>query len=127
MSDEARAKMSAAAKRRGSNRTGVRHTDETRRLISERTVANTRRGAEHYAWKGGSAAQQKRDRKSPGYKSWRNEVRRRAGGSCESCQSDHGRGRMHAHHLESFATHPHLRLDPDNGAWLCDCCHASMH
>lgn len=84
------------------------------------------RGPLHPLWKGGNAREQQRDRKSPGYQTWRRFVRERADGLCESCQQSHPR-RMHAHHIKRFATHPELRLDPDNGVWLCDDCHGEVH
>lgn len=126
MSEESRKKMSDAARARPSNRIGKKHTEETRRRISQIVSERAIRGADHYAWKGAQAVEQKKDRKSPGYKSWRKAVAKAAGGSCESCQSRH-KGRMHAHHILGFSSHPELRLDPGNGAWLCDDCHVTVH
>jgi len=131
MSEEARAKIRAAWARRAAlglpgPRLGIKHTDETRARISAASRERTPRGAEHYAWKGGRWDVQERHRKSPGYKSWRRAVRDNAGGYCEGCQCRRAK-RMHAHHLKGFATHPELRLDPSNGAWLCEDCHRAVH
>lgn len=127
MSADSRRRMSEAAKRRPSNRLGKRHTEETRRLISERTRERTARGVEHYAWQGGITPKRRAGRKLPGYKAWRREVRERAGGVCECCLCDRGKCRMFAHHIHGYASHPELALDPENGAWLCDDCHRGAH
>lgn len=126
MSAESRRKMSIAAKNRLSNRIGKKHSAETRAKIAAVTLERTAKGEDHYAWKGGITTEQRRDRKSPGYKTWRRQVRENAGDACEACQYTRPR-RMHAHHIKSFATHPQLRIDPDNGGWVCDECHNEAH
>lgn len=107
-------------------RLGIKHTTETKRKISAITRERTPKGSAHPHWKGGVTSEQRRDRKSPGYKTWRREVRENAGDICECCECNHGHGRMHAHHIKAFAIFPELRLTPLNGAWLCDDCHEQM-
>lgn len=131
MTDAQRAKLRAGWARRNAaglpgSRLGIPQTAEARARISAATRERTPRGDQHYAWKGALAGEQQRNRKSPGYKSWRRAVKENAGGVCEACQNNHP-GRMHAHHVKGFASHPELRLDVTNGAWLCDDCHREAH
>jgi hypothetical protein len=130
MSTESRDKMRAAWARRRelglrSPKLGIPRTAAERLAISKGVKARTQRGAGHYNWKGGITPGQRRKRKGRRYYAWRAEVRARAGGACEACQCE--RATMYAHHIESFATNPERRLDPDNGAWLCGDCHREVH
>jgi hypothetical protein len=113
--------MSAQKKGKASPQLGYKRSETFKAHM--RAIA--KRGADHPSWKGGKADLERRA--IAGYKAWRDEVRRRAGGLCEGCLCNRGKGRMHAHHLKDFASHPELRLNPDNGAWLCDTCHVSIH
>lgn len=61
----------------------------------------------------------------PEYREWRKTVLQRDDYTCRICGV---RGsRMHAHHLDSYAQHPELRTDPDNGVTLCKPCHDQFH
>jgi 5-methylcytosine-specific restriction endonuclease McrA len=123
---ETRAKMSAAAKARGSNRTGVKHTAETRALISQRTRERTPRGEACHSFKDGRLTERRGERFSTDYKRWRFDVFSRDDFACRHCGDDRG-GNLHAHHIKGFADHPELRLSVDNGITLCDSCHLSLH
>ena len=41
--------------------------------------------------------------------------------TCQQCKVRGGR--LEAHHVKSFAIHPELRFDVDNGITLCKSCH----
>lgn len=61
----------------------------------------------------------------PEYRQWRKAVLQRDDYTCRICGT---RGsRMHAHHLDSYARHPELRTNPDNGVTLCKPCHDQFH
>lgn len=56
---------------------------------------------------------------------WSMDVRRRDSFTCQKCGSD--KGRMHAHHIEAYATALDLRYDLNNGTTLCAACHFEFH
>lgn len=126
MSAEARAKMSAAAKARPSNRTGIKHSPETRALISARTRERTPRGPACHAYIDGKSKERKDLRQTPEGRAWRFDVMSRDRFTCQECGDDRG-GNLHAHHIKPFATHPELRLDVSNGITLCERCHEALH
>lgn len=126
MSAESRALMSAAAKARPSNRLGKKHTIETRRLISERTRERTPRGPACHSYKDGKVADRRGERFSREYKRWRYDVFARDDFTCQQCGDDRG-GNLVAHHVQSFADHPELRYDVENGVTWCRPCHDEHH
>lgn len=126
MSAESRAKMSAAAKERGSNRTGVKHTPETRALISQRTRERTPRGEQCHSYIDGKSKERKDLRATPEGRRWRFEVMKRDGFACVHCGDDSG-GNLQAHHVFTFADYPERRLDVSNGKTLCIHCHWMAH
>lgn len=126
MSDEARAKMSAAAKARPSNHTGKTHSPETRARIAAVTKERTARGENHYAYIDGRKARHVDVRRSTEYATWRLAVFTRDKFTCQDCQAQQG-GNLEAHHLKAFADFPALRLDVDNGVTLCEHCHENRH
>jgi len=72
-------------------------------------------------WKGGLVSQYKRVRTSYEYAEWRRAVFVRDEFSCQCC-GEVG-GRLHAHHIRSFATYPNERFSLENGITLCQPCH----
>lgn len=126
MSEESRRKMSAAALRRPSNRLGVRHTLQTRALISEATRERTPRGRACHSFIDGKLAERRGIRFGEDYKRWRYDVFLRDSFTCRDC-GDHRGGNLHAHHIKPFATHPELRMVVDNGLTLCRDCHRKAH
>jgi 5-methylcytosine-specific restriction endonuclease McrA len=126
MSDESRRKMSEAAKRRGSNRTGKRHTPETRAKIAAITRERTARGESHYAYTHGKHQRDKSDRRSAEYRQWRDAVYRRDNYTCRHCGDSRG-GNLQAHHVKPYASNPELRYAVGNGLTLCQDCHERLH
>ena len=55
------------------------------------------------------------------YVQWRKVVFSRDDYTCQICYLRSGR--LEAHHIKPFATHPELRLEIDNGITLCKSCH----
>ncbi len=55
---------------------------------------------------------------------WRNAVFQRDEYSCKDCGK---KGHIQAHHIKSWAVHPELRYNINNGVTLCLLCHAKRH
>lgn len=53
-------------------------------------------------------------------KEFRKKVIERDQGKCQKCGTDQN---IHVHHMKSWAKHPELRFDVDNGMCLCRKCH----
>lgn len=103
---------------RVAGRTGYRHSEATRRKISD---AHKQRASQHHLWQGGITAEHKRIRKSVEFKLWREAVFARDNWTCQHCGE---RGtELHPDHIKPFATHPELRFDINNGRTLCKACH----
>lgn len=126
MSEESRAKMSAAAKARPSNRIGKQHSLETRKKISERTREKAARGPAAPGYVDGNGVDRRGLRHSAELKRWRYDVYRRDGFACSHCGDEQG-GNLNAHHILPFATHPEYRFDTRNGITLCKACHGLAH
>jgi len=82
-------------------------------------------GRKHWNWKGGISPENHRIRESALYKQWVRLVFFRDKYTCQSCGKRGGK--LHAHHIKSFAQHPELRLSLDNGTTYCDGCHRKWH
>ncbi len=78
-------------------------------------------GEDHPYWKPGS----RRRSRSGRHRSWASAVINRDNATCRSCGISGVE--MHAHHVKSFADHPDLRFDPNNGVTLCHKCHWRVH
>lgn len=61
-----------------------------------------------------------------GYSDWRVQVFQRDGFVCQKCGYAKG-GKLAAHHIFSYKTHPDLRIDVDNGITFCRDCHVEFH
>lgn len=126
MSKESRRKMSESAKKRRSNRTGKKHTPETKAKISQIVRERTPRGKNHYNYKHGQSQRNRDDRRKIEYQDWRDAVFLRDNYTCQKCGDSKG-GNLRAHHIKPFATHPKLRFDISNGLTLCHICHELEH
>jgi 5-methylcytosine-specific restriction endonuclease McrA len=72
-------------------------------------------------WKGGVSRGYKTGYYSLEYKQWRTAVFERDDYTCQECGQKGGY--LTAHHIESFTSHPELRLVVSNGKTLCEDCH----
>lgn len=70
---------------------------------------------------GGVSSEDMRLRNSPEYRYWRSAIYKRDDYTCQKCRVRGGR--LEAHHINSFATHPELRFEVSNGISLCKSCH----
>lgn len=103
----------------GTRMKGKRHSAETRTRMS-----HARSAAGNANWKGGKTGKTRGLRRTPEYYAWRKAVIERDGRICRSC----GAGdRLHAHHISSVKTHPHLATVLENGLTLCPPCHVQEH
>lgn len=70
---------------------------------------------------GGVSTEEMRLRASPEYIQWRKAVYERDDFNCQECKARGGK--LEAHHIKPFATHPELRFEVSNGITLCKSCH----
>lgn len=102
--------------------TGRKHTEETRRKISE-----SHKGAKAYQWKGGVTTESQKIRASAEYIKWRDAVYKRDRWVCQDCGVKCVKGNIVAHHIISFVDSVGLRFVVENGQVLCRPCHARVH
>lgn len=131
MDESARAKMRAAWARRREEglrppRLGIKHSMETRALISQKVRENAVRGPESHFYKDGKGAERHNARLGSEAKRWRFDVMLRDRFTCQDCGDSRG-GNLNAHHIKPWAQYPDLRLDLDNGKTLCTDCHKAVH
>ena len=79
-------------------------------------------GRKHWNWQGGKTPKSHADRHACYV--WRGQIFRRDNYTCQCCSQ---KGRLNAHHLESFHAKPELREDLENGITLCVNCHKDFH
>lgn len=109
-------KMSVTRKGRPSPMKGHKHSEETKRKMSE-----ARRGEKNANWKGGITPINLAIRMSKEYKLWRQAVFERDNFTCIWCGQL--RESIEADHIKPFSQYPELRFAIDNGRTLCRKCH----
>lgn len=62
-------------------------------------------------------------RNSPGYRQWRNRVKRRDGNACRQCGFENN---LQVHHIKPLDKYPPFALELDNGLTLCGNCHSLL-
>jgi len=82
-------------------------------------------GRRHWNWRGGITSKNHKIRESAEYKHWIKAVFKRDNYHCQNCGKKGGK--LQAHHIESFAKHPELRLVVSNGVTFCEDCHKTWH
>ena len=84
------------------------------------------RGQDSPNWKGGITPKDKTDRVCQDYNEWRKEVYKRDNYTCQVCL-DKSHNRLRAHHIYSFAAHPDLRFNVQNGIAICEAHHDTAY
>lgn len=124
------------------NRTGSKHTDKTKKKMSEagkgkiltikqkeflRMLRLGKKNPKHSGekcnfWKGGVTSVNAMIRSSMEYRLWRESVFKRDNYTCIWGGKEHG-NKLNADHIKSFSQFPELRFAIDNGRTLCAKCH----
>lgn len=79
------------------------------------------KGDKNPNWKGGITPINLAIRESFNYRLWRSRVYERDSWTCQTCGVIGGK--LHAHHIKSFADYPETRFELENGVTLCVECH----
>lgn len=139
VSEETRTKISQANK-------GKKHTEETKKLISEKGKGNPawnkgkpapwtsernlltnhlRSGENHWNWKGNISPTNNEARRRANYVLWRKSCLIRDNFTCQ--KTGQIGGKLEVHHINSFAEFPELRLSLENGITLSKESHKEFH
>jgi hypothetical protein len=113
LSEEHRRKISEANK-------GKVVAEEVKKRIAD-SLKGRFLGEKNPYFKHGKSSRNRAIRQTYDYQKWRKDVFERDDFTCRGCGV---RGvYITAHHIKSFAYHPDLRFDLDNGLTLCEPCH----
>jgi len=88
-----------------------------------RKLNGVAKGSKNPNWQGGVSTEHDKIRHNTEQQLWKRAVKERDG-ACMSCGD---KKNLHAHHVLSFSTHPHLRTAISNGMTLCKKCHIALH
>jgi hypothetical protein len=108
----------------GAGNKGKVRTDETKEKIRQHNKGLWV-GEKNGSWKGGVSRAYKTGYNSIEYREWRTSVFKRDNYTCQDC-GNKDVPYVTAHHIKSFAKHPDLRFDIDNGITLCETCHCKV-
>lgn len=99
-----------------------RHSEESK---EKNRIAHlgkpTKKGENHWNWKGGITPLRKRLYFSEKYQEWRKAVFERDDYTCQICGIRGGE--LNADHIKQWSIYPELRFDIKNGRTLCVSCH----
>ena len=110
VTEETRKRMSFA-------RNGKKHTEESKYKIS---LSHT--GSKHYRWNPNREEVRYDRRNDPEYMQWRKKVYERDNWICR-IKNENCVGRIEAHHILAWRSHPELRYEINNGITLCHAHH----
>jgi len=91
----------------------------------EQCSREKRSGSSHYKWNPNLTDEERiinRDYRE--YIKWRTAVYVRDNYVCQICNK---KGKLNAHHIESYRDNPSLRTEINNGITMCEDCHISFH
>lgn len=94
------------------------------KFCSKTCMGVAQRGENHWNWNDDGLPKARRIRNSMDYREWRETVFARDNWICQDCGAN---GKVHAHHIFSFAEFPEHQLEPWNGVTLCHSCHVKCH
>jgi len=133
-SDEAKEKHRIAGKKNRPVGT-FHHTEETKRLLSEKSQLNNPRywlgkigmvGSLNPRWNPELTEEDRADRRIVAETiEWGKAVKERDNYTCQVCLMRGGQ--LHSHHKEPFALNKERRYDTDIGITLCKDCHTMFH
>lgn len=101
-----------------------RHSEETKKKISDIQRKNPRRGKDSPNWRGGLRSERKKEMAKFEYRDWRNAVFGRDNWTCQICNVRGGY--LEADHIKPWCAFPDLRYDVDNGRTVCRPCHMKL-
>ena len=78
-----------------------------------------------WGWKGGKTPERLRARNSLDIKLWHKSILFRDKFTCQKCHTSGGK--LRAHHILNFSSHPDKRNDISNGITFCEKCHIKFH
>ncbi len=84
-------------------------------------ISRRQKGSNSHLWRGGIAGENRLQRNSAKYDSWRSSVFARDEYTCLGCGSKGGK--LTADHIKAWSLYPALRFDVANGRTLCRLCH----
>lgn len=96
-----------------------------RSLETREKIRNNNLGEKSHLWHGGVSSDNELHRKKAEIREWKKSVYIRDNYTCQRCKQ-YG-GRLVAHHIFNFSSHPEIRNFTYNGVTLCCDCHKNFH
>ena len=105
---------------------GKKHSEDTKKIMSEKALKRDFGkvfGEDHPKWiKDRTKLAKKQERGDSAYREWRKQVWLRDNFTCKIANPD-CKGRIEAHHILRWSSHPELRYKINNGITLCHAHH----